>query len=448
MKNCFLLFAGIIVSFSACQKMPVAEQEIPRQTKITLTTEEAERLPLLSTNHTVSHATATGYARSLIAARSKTGTKAIGGVPQVIDSIVAVYHSAVTKGGDGIENETTAKIYVVGLGGDGYVLVSGDNRTPEKILGYSDESSFAEAQTNPGFRYAMSCMTDYVAAEVERVERLRGDSVYGVLCEKLGLDARGGATKGWADEHNGEYADVQLVPHGDTWTESDPRVGPLLSTKWDQRAPFNSIIQQNTGQDYPAGCVATAVAQIMNYHKKGSYNGHTYRWSEFSAYGASTEAGRLDLGQLFWDLGLSANLNMDYGLNASGSYSKYVPRTFTNFGYTSSKVKGLNVHGIGRPVFAGGYDKNGGSGHAWVIDGSEAWHTFRNYTVYYYDWNGNILHLEIETHEEGYPFYGIHCNWGWSGSGDCWLSASAFRPSNSNYDFSKDNTMVDDIRPL
>ncbi|WP_298063341.1 C10 family peptidase [uncultured Rikenella sp.] len=358
MKNCLLLGVGMIVSFSACQKTSLSEPEVPQQNKITLTIEEAERLPLLSDNHTISHEEAVGYARSLLAARSETGTKVSDDRPQVIDSIVAVY-PAVTKSGDAAEKETTAKIYVVGIGTDGYVLVSSDIRTQEKILCYSDESSFAEAQTNPGFRYAMSCMTDYVAAEVERVESLRGDSIYVVLCKKLGLDARGGATKGWAEDHNGEFTNIRVEPQGETWTELGPRIGPLLSTKWDQYAPYNSIIQQNTGQNYPVGCVATAVAQIMNYHKKGSYNGHTYRWGEFSTYGASTEAGRLDLGQLFWALGLPANLNMNYKIGGSGAFSDNVPRTFANFGYTCGQLTELSVSEIEGPIYARGENKNG-----------------------------------------------------------------------------------------
>ncbi len=56
--------------------------------------------------------------------------------------------------------------------------------------------------------------------------------------------------------------------------------------------------------------------------------------------------------------------------------------------------------------------------------------------------------MEVETREEGYPVYGIHCNWGWSGSGDCWTSTKVFKPTGSDKDYSKNNRMVAGIRPL
>ena len=447
-----LLFASLLVLLGAvsCTKENINDPDAPggndSGSAIVITSEEAERLPLLSDNFAVTHEQAEDYARSLVTALNRTGigTKAFTAVA-VIDSIVA--ETPATK-----SNVQPAKVYVVDLGnGQGYVLTPGDRRVPEKILGYSDEGSFAEGVDIPAFAYAMECLTDYVAYEIERVEGLRGDSIYMALCGKLGLNNSNAATKNWGDDHINEYAGVRIVPNGDTWTELT-MIGPLLSSRWDQGHPFNWVLRQKTGKDYPVGCAATAVAQIMNFHKYGSYNGHTYQWANFKSYGVDTDDALMDLGQLFVDLGLPVNLNMQYSLSGSGAFVTDVPRTFANFGYATGSV--VNIHGetiynnilANRPIYARGEDINSGVGHAWVIDGSEGWHTYQNYTIYYYDRDDRLVHQEIETCEEGYPSYGgAHCNWGWSGSGDTWLSISAF--TLYDYEFKKNNKMVSAIRP-
>lgn len=62
---------------------------------------------------------------------------------------------------------------------------------------------------------------------------------------------------------------------------------------------------------------------------------------------------------------------------------------------------------------------------------------------------GEIIHEETEVREEGYPVYGVHCNWGWGGSGDCWVSTRAFKPGGGyqDMDFSNGNQMIYSIRP-
>lgn len=47
-------------------------------------------------------------------------------------------------------------------------------------------------------------------------------------------------------------------------------VSPLLSTKWGQTWPFNAMLPETDGELSVAGCVATAMAQVLHY----------YRWPE------------------------------------------------------------------------------------------------------------------------------------------------------------------------
>lgn len=44
-------------------------------------------------------------------------------------------------------------------------------------------------------------------------------------------------------------------------------IAPLLTTKWNQFAPYNNLCPEYDGGISLTGCVATAMAQIMNYHQ-------------------------------------------------------------------------------------------------------------------------------------------------------------------------------------
>lgn len=42
-------------------------------------------------------------------------------------------------------------------------------------------------------------------------------------------------------------------------------VAPLMSTRWNQDAPYNLLVPSKDSRNYPTGCVATAMAQVMKY---------------------------------------------------------------------------------------------------------------------------------------------------------------------------------------
>lgn len=45
------------------------------------------------------------------------------------------------------------------------------------------------------------------------------------------------------------------------------KVNPLLTTTWGQRSPYDALCPLIGGQKTVTGCVATAMAQVINYHK-------------------------------------------------------------------------------------------------------------------------------------------------------------------------------------
>lgn len=138
-------------------------------------------------------------------------------------------------------------------------------------------------------------------------------------------------------------------------------VGPLITTKWGQERPYNNKCKVTIkGKEYSmlTGCVATAMAQIMNYHKyptkgKGE-NSYVINYGDWGkqTYSANFENSYYDwnnmlddysdyryiksedkyteaVSKLMSDCGKA--VNMIYNLGASSAYTTYVPIGFRNY---------------------------------------------------------------------------------------------------------------------
>ena len=236
-------------------------------------------------------------------------------------------------------------------------------------------------------------------------------------------------------------------------------VSPLIKTGWDQDSPYWNSCPQKSGSRCYTGCVATAMAQVMNYHqwpKKGtgshtikgtSYSANfgstTYDWDNMlnSYSGSSTSAQQTAVATLMYHCGVA--VDMSYGTAAEGGSGAYTidyngywssqgtmcaETALTQFfGYKSSTIKGYYRDGspedgmrswtksewiamlkeeldAQRPImYAGaGYedpsDPDTGYGHSFVCDGYDSSNKF-------------------------------HFNWGWSNSCDGYYDVDALEPS-------------------
>lgn len=221
-----------------------------------------------------------------------------------------------------------------------------------------------------------------------------------------------------------------LVNTPDLRTATYQNVSPMLKTTWDQDAPYWNMCPRISGRYTYTGCVATAMAQVMNYFKwpqgagSGSAtitcNGQTYSmdfsqttfdWANMldSYSGNSTTTQKNAVALLMKACGYS--VDMDYGTDASGAVSSYlVHALIDNFGYD----KGINYDhrdfysydqwvdkiyaemAAGRPVLYGGSGDSGG--HQFVFDGFRA------------------------------SDKAFHINWGWSGAYDGYFLVDALDP--------------------
>ncbi len=309
-------------------------------------------------------------------------------------------------------------LHVVNRGDDGgYVVVAGDDAAPNVVLGYSTGGTF-----------------DYETAP----ENLRW----------------------WLDEYGRQME--YMIENGITAAEQataptfDRNVEPMITTRWNQDAPYNNMCPMLNGRRTYTGCVATAMAQVMNYHEwpvrgTGSHSYYdyegcgrtlsanfgetTYRWDlMLDTYDANSSQESQDaVATLMYHCGVASE--MTYMQEASGAISAVATQALVDyFGYPAdvqilsrdyrtydewiTLIK--NEIDAGRPVLFGAQSTAGG--HEFVIDGYNT---------------------------DGY----FHVNWGWGGNSDDYFLIATLNPydqgigggSDSGFKFMQD--IIVNVRP-
>lgn len=430
-RELLILSIGMLFSVSCTKEPVVPELDHPQSANIQFSQAEIERLPLLSDNHRRSQEQVIGIVEAYSKAMPEAITK-VGKTLAITDSLILA--DATTKAG-GID---AAPIYVVSFGeGAGFALVGGDNRLPY-ILGYVEQGNY-ELGKNPGFDILMEEMANGARAMIAYKESLR-DSVYDALRVKLGI-AGTIATKGIDEslDPNDRPTPPQYdVPEHFDRTETvaenlryvvDYQYGPLLKTQWWQWAPFNNFRTDGS----PTGCVATAIGQIMAYHKypasiSNSLFTSTYLWDQYSTSpyeSAWTSEAAASVSQLMCDIGQL--VHMTYAPDGSGaSCQDYGKQAFNLLGYSCTEHEQTSLTSkidseahAGRPVHICGVNSDGGA-HAWVADGSLSVTTVCDIYVRFYlndQYLGEVLQSKDINQQSQVT---IHHNLGWGGSGDGW----------------------------
>jgi hypothetical protein len=125
---------------------------------------------------------------------------------------------------------------------EGFVLVAGDD-VFKPVIGYSENGTYDSLNMPPNFAWYL--------------ENIQKEMAFALDNEQ---------------EQTQEISNEWVA-----YAAGDPYVAGtnLIQTKWNQTAPFNNQAPLIGGQWTYTGCVATAMAQIMNYHQhpKGSLTG-------------------------------------------------------------------------------------------------------------------------------------------------------------------------------
>lgn len=275
----------------------------------------------------------------------------------------------------------------------GYVIVSGDDEMTE-LVGYAENGFFDAENVPPQMQLWLDGYAEYVAA----------------------------VQSGKAKARKILLSDSPSVV-----------VEPLVTTKWNQDAPFNNFAPEytddnNNTQRCATGCAATAMAQIMKFHNwpeqgvghysyehqsfgtiSSNFSEHVYDWTNMidrynNGEYSNVQADAVAL--LMKDCGVS--LNMNYGPVSGASIYSYTPAFKNYFRYSSRTVNRSGCETAeftkiitdelqeGRPIIYCGTGEDGG--HAFVVDG--------------YDTN-----------------YFLHVNWGWGGYSDGYFDMNYMDPT-------------------
>ena len=252
--------------------------------------------------------------------------------------------------------------------------------------------------------------------------------------------------KWWLSQYQGEIS-AAVAADADTYAETAPanraNIAPLVTTRWNQDSPYNDLCPTLGSTRCPAGCVATAMAQVINYHKypEKGIGSHRYRWNgqnlsfDFAnttfewdkmldsyAGGAGTAEQRNAVATLLYGCGVS--VDMGYRAEASGAQSSDVPAAMREyFGFDKgvhfesryvSTVREWEdkvydqLENVG-PVYYSGRGESGG--HAFVCD--------------------------------GYMDGLFHFNWGWGGMSDGYFRLNALVPGSQGIGGNSDGFNTD-----
>ena len=237
--------------------------------------------------------------------------------------------------------------YVTRFENGGVTIVPTDT-TVRPVIMFSDEADFDEDPENPIWDLLVS---EFSARQKKAPQpRLMAAPLDAEQAESEAI---------WAELLSDQGQ--KLVYAGGVSSISDVRVGPLVSSRWNQKSVDGYwCYNYYTPDHYPCGCVATAAAQVMRYFEYpaattaiASYSnpycqidgtattlttkGGTYDWSQmpYSPSGSTPSAQRQMIGKLTSDLGILMAMSYKSGGSGTGSYC-VAPVLTRFFGYANA----------------------------------------------------------------------------------------------------------------
>lgn len=252
-----------------------------------------------------------------------------------------------------------------------------------------------------------------------------------------------------------EKAETALPAQRSMFNVQHSKVDPLMTTKWGQEYPYNAklryIIGDNTYQ-FMTGCVATAMAQVMNYHRFPR-RGHgsvryvlwnyqtwmfhtfteTYNWDVMLDQYFYQSVGGLDdaakaVSVLMHDCGMAVKMNYDIAVSLANT-DDIAPALIEYFSYDESGTRQVhradyshedwmqliyNELSAGRPVIYSGINRSNPDktyGHTFVVHGCDA---------------------------DGL----VYVNWGWRGQHDGFFDINLLSANGSSFNDDQDMILV------
>jgi len=297
----------------------------------------------------------------------------------------------------------------------GFIIVAGDD-TFKPIIGYSENGTYDSLNMPPNFAWYLESIQQEMAFALDN-----------------DFEQAAQAAQEW----------VALAEGG----SYEPGTY-LLTTKWAQYEPYYNQTPMIDGQRTPAGCVATAMAQIMKYHRHpsgaltGTIPGYiteteklaippvdlaniTFDWANMKdIYDSYTNTEAEAVATLMSVVGKSVEMN--YSANSSGTFSSEVTTAFKEyFGYDSNVMK------VDKDDFAGN----------WIAMLKEQINS--NLPVFYAGGEVDRHAFVLDGYDSNDKF---HFNWGLGGPYDGFFTLSNLNPGVYNYN-SKQSAIIN-IKPI
>lgn len=339
-------------------------------------------------------------------------------------------------------NGKLAEFYIINYCKSGFAIISADDRL-SPVLAYSENSHFPLRDNN--WPYGV---TDWLNSTSALIDSIRNN--------KMGQDIS--AKHHWETAKNGnnnlksKILSSRTTQNGNIssiiWVEGEGYdqddcgyeghviaeyflyVPQLLNTTWGQIDGYNESLTYNactttTNGKYPVGCVPVAVGQVMNINRIPS----SFNWDNINAGGITTN-------NFLRDLGLPANLNVNYDCSGSSASLSNAVTYLHSIGYSqAATTNSINISIIQNNLSYSYPVILAGGSHVWVCDGIQSY-----YNVVCY-----VSGANYDTREDlNMNMQFLHMNWGYEGDFDGWFSIWDYTPG--PYNFNSNNILVYDIK--
>jgi hypothetical protein len=306
--------------------------------------------------------------------------------------------------------------YIFKMNSKGWIIMSGDDSF-DPILGFSFESELDKNNLPPAFIYWMDSYTQAI------------DNIF--------------KNPNKSDIPNNKYNNLIKNINLEEFQNVKTEILPLIKTKWGQKFPYNTLCPMDTikKQRTVTGCVPTAMAQLIYYHKnptvgKGyvKYNSLGFGILESDLSKSIYEYDKMKLNvsdydnnesinavsKLMLDCGLAAKTI--YGVTASGTTSTNAYNAFReNFGYSCEII---DVNAINSNDAEKFFD---------IL-----YENLRQGLPMYYSGGGHAFNCD------GYQVGFFHFNWGWNGKSDGYFLTG----TTTNHEFYSNQKVFVNLMPF
>jgi hypothetical protein len=303
-----------------------------------------------------------------------------------------------------VKKNGKAVFYIFNLIPQGFIIVSANDAAPP-VLGYSIENNYSDEVQPENF-------SGWIQGYADQINILNENNIA-------------------PTEGNSAQWKALLNAGTSRSSSSVTTVGPLLTCTWNQGAPYNYLCPADgagPGGHVYAGCVATAMSQVMYYWRfpNSGTGSHGYTWNPygylFADFGNTTyhweqmsnvaTSPNFEMAQLQSHLGIA--VDMMYSATGSGAYSTDAAEALkTNFGYDQS----LEL------VYRDNY-----SYEDWkelLRDQLDASHP-----MYYHGFGTGGHAFNVDGYQDTMYF---HFNWGWGGSYNGYFHLFNLNPGGNSF---------------